>query len=86
MDGIPQLGNETAGPSPLLVSIREAAATLNVGRTTIYSLIDRGEIVPVHVGRCLRFRPEDLRAFVDRLANGSSKAERSDTQGRPQPA
>ncbi|MGA9278332.1 helix-turn-helix domain-containing protein [Ilumatobacter sp.] len=52
---------------PLLVSAKEAAALLGIGRTMLYELISRGELVPVHIRRCDRFRVRELESFVDRL-------------------
>ena len=54
---------------PLLVSAKEAAALLGIGRTMLYELIGRGELVPVHIGRCVRFRVRELESFVDRLVS-----------------
>jgi len=53
--------------------MREAAAMLSIGRSTLYDLIDRGDLVPIRIGRCVRFRPEDLRAFIDRLSDGEAR-------------
>jgi hypothetical protein len=39
---------------PLLVSAKEAAALLGIGRTMLYELIGRRDLVPVHIGRCVR--------------------------------
>jgi excisionase family DNA binding protein len=71
----------TTGPSasrhsqaavPLLVTAAEAAATLGVGRTKLYELINRGELRPVHIGRSLRVPVAELERFVDTLrASGS---------------
>ncbi len=60
-----------------LLTPSEAANALRVSRTTLYTLVQRGELIAVHIGRSLRFRPEDLRACVERLAAGLS----ADPQG-----
>ena len=52
---------------PLLVSVKQAVALLGVSRTMIYELIYRGEIQPLHTGRCVRFRRQELDDFVVRL-------------------
>jgi excisionase family DNA binding protein len=54
-------------PRPLLVSVNEAAGFLGVGRTTIYELVNRGELRPVHIGRALRFPFTELERFVEAL-------------------
>ena len=49
---------------PLLVTPVQAAAMLNVGRTTIYYLARDGAITPVRIGRSTRYAVEDLEAYV----------------------
>ena len=57
----------TVGPDPLLLTIREAAALLSVGRTTVYELIAEGELETVHIGRSVRVPADAARSFVARL-------------------
>jgi excisionase family DNA binding protein len=52
---------------PLLVTIREAAALLRLGRSTLYELIACGEIKVVRIGRSVRVPTAALDAFVARL-------------------
>jgi excisionase family DNA binding protein len=59
----------------LLVSAKEAAALLGIGRTMLYELIGRGELVPVHIGRCVRFKVRELESFVDRLVSDTNGTE-----------
>jgi excisionase family DNA binding protein len=54
-------------PPPLLVTVVDAAAILGVGRTTLYQLINRGELRPVHIGRSLRVPVAELEHFVEAL-------------------
>jgi excisionase family DNA binding protein len=58
----------------LLVTAEEAARRLSLGRTTVYDLISRGELVSVQVGRCRRVPVSELRAFVDKLIFPESAA------------
>ena len=59
--------NTESPDSPrLLVSIPAAAHLLSVGRSTIYELIWRGELVPIKIGRCVRIRRSDLEDYVTR--------------------
>lgn len=51
----------------LLVTVREAAALLGVGRTTAYELIARGELDVVHIGRATRVPVASLEDYVERL-------------------
>jgi excisionase family DNA binding protein len=50
----------------LLMTIRDAALALGLGRSTVYELIGRGELEVVHVGRSARIPVDALRRFVDR--------------------
>jgi len=54
-------------PRPLLVNVKQAAELLGIGRSMIYNLIDQGEIIPIHIGRCVRFRTQDLDDYVTKL-------------------
>ncbi len=38
---------------------------LAVGRTTMYDLVGKGHLPTVRIGRCTRFRPEDLEDFIE---------------------
>ena len=48
-----------------LLNYKQAGAYLNVGRSTMYDLVGRGELQVVKIGRCSRFRPQDLRDFIE---------------------
>ena len=62
---------EPASPcEPLLLTVVEAAAMLGVGRTTMYELLARGDLVAVRIGRARRVRIVDLQLFVEQLADG----------------
>ena len=51
--------------TPPLLSLEDAAAVLNVGRTTIYRLVREGSLATVTIGRTRRVRPADLDRFID---------------------
>jgi hypothetical protein len=52
-----------------LVSITETRHVLgDIGHTTVYELIKRGEIVKVNIGRRGFVTSESLEAYVDRLS------------------
>jgi excisionase family DNA binding protein len=56
-----------------LVPIPEARQVLGgIGHSTIYEMIDRGEITRVHVGRRALITSESLAAYIDRLARASA--------------
>ncbi len=50
----------------LLLTVREAAVVLAIGRTTLYQLIADGQVRTVHIGRAVRVPVAELEAFVDR--------------------
>ena len=52
---------------PLLLTIKEAAALIGIGRTTLYRLMDAGEIHSVHVGTSRRIPVAAAYGFVERL-------------------
>lgn len=57
-------GNRT--PQVRLVSIETATKLLGIGRTTVYDLINRGELRSTKIGRRTLLAVEDIDAFVDR--------------------
>lgn len=52
-------------PAPLLVDAIAAATMLDISKRLLWSLTNCGDIPSVRVGRLVRYRPEDLRAFVE---------------------
>jgi len=58
----------------LLLSARQAAQLLGIGRTTLYELIKLGAVTPVHIGRCVRFSVTELEQYVERLVAGTAAA------------
>jgi excisionase family DNA binding protein len=57
----------TIGPQqPLLVTADEAARILGIGRTSVYRLMQTGDLRPVKLGdlRATRFRRRDVLALI----------------------
>ena len=54
----------------LLVSVRDAAAALSIGRDTTYQLVREGRIRAVRVNRRVLIPRTELAAFVEREARG----------------
>ena len=52
---------------PLLLTVKEAADVLGIGRSTAYELISEGRIETVHIGRSCRVPREALDTFVSSL-------------------
>jgi len=50
-----------------LLTAVEAANTLRISRSALYSLVQRGDIIAVHIGRALRFRSQDIQAYIHGL-------------------
>jgi excisionase family DNA binding protein len=53
---------------PLLLTVKEAAAMIGVGRTTLYRLMDSGEIASVHVRSSRRIPLLSAHEFVEQLS------------------
>lgn len=49
---------------PLLVNIERAAEILAISRTSVYQLVWRDELVPIRIGRSVRFSIAQLEDFV----------------------
>ena len=52
---------------PLLLTEPQAAKSLGVSAKTMSRLRANGEIEAIQIGRSVRYRPEALRALVERL-------------------
>jgi excisionase family DNA binding protein len=69
--------NDTAMPQvePLLVRVEEAARILSLSRSTIYELLDRGELPSVRCGAARRIPLAALHIWVEQqLAHDSMGA------------
>lgn len=55
------------GTTKLLLTIPQVAVALSLGRSTVYELVQRGELPVVHIGRAVRIRSEDLTRFTQEL-------------------
>ena len=71
MTAIHRATNDTALDlhRPLLVDVSKAAAILAISRSSICQLIWSEQLIPVRIGRSVRFSIEQLEQFViDRIA------------------
>jgi len=59
--------NEPA-PFNFLWTPDQAAEQLAVSLRTLWSLTAGGELPAVRIRRCVRYRPADVQAYIDRLA------------------
>ena len=55
---------------PLLLTVKQAADLMGVGRTTLYELMDGGEVYSVHRGASRRVPLWAVYDYVDRLCEG----------------
>ena len=62
---------ETAPPSSrtLLVTVVQAAEILSLSRSSIYQLIWSDQLVPIRIGRSVRFSVDQLERFVAERAS-----------------
>ena len=58
-----------------LLNAQEVAAALNMGLSTVYMLVERGELPSIRIGRSVRIRPEDLENFIESKAQRRASIE-----------
>ena len=51
-------------PEKRLLSVKEVAAYLSISRSTVYVMMERGDLSSVKFGRCRRFWLEDVERLV----------------------
>jgi len=56
-----------------LLNAQDVAVALNMGLSTVYMLVERGELPSIRIGRSVRIRLDDLEKFIE------SKAQRPAT-------
>ncbi len=80
---------ERDSEQPILVSVRDASATLGIGRDSCYELVRAGRLRHVAVGRRLLIPRSELEAFVEReiAGGGDHMSQTAPGDGRgPRPA
>jgi excisionase family DNA binding protein len=60
----------TTGPTPGLLTSKEAAQLLGVSARTVWGFTARGEIPVVRIGRAVRYDPKDIVDFIERNKGG----------------
>ncbi len=58
----------------LLLREPEACNLLGISRTALRGLMAQGAIIPVHIGRSIRFPMADVEALVERLRIEAAEA------------
>lgn len=61
----------TAARRPLLLTVQQAAEMIGVGRSTLYRIMDRGEIQSVHLGASRRIPLSAAYDFVEQLIDST---------------
>ena len=65
--------NVTAtGITPLLLTVKQAAVALGLGRTTTYELVMRGHLSSVKVGRRRLVLRDGIQRFIDELVRAQA--------------
>lgn len=54
-------------PTPLLLTVEEAARLLGIGRTTAFALVKSGELESIPLGRLRRIPAECVTEYINRL-------------------
>lgn len=55
-----------------LLTSRETAGYLRISTRTLYTLTASGQLPAIRIGRAVRYRPADLAAYIERLAQGGA--------------
>jgi excisionase family DNA binding protein len=63
---------QTQPTAPRLLSVKEAAAFMQVCERTLWGWTDRGELPAVRFGRVKRYVLADLEAFIARQKTGTT--------------
>lgn len=62
----------STGEQPLLLTLEDAGAVLSVGRSTVYSLINAGELRSVLIGRQRRVSMVAIQQYIAKLEERAS--------------
>ena len=58
-----------------LLNAQDVATALNMGLSTVYLLVERGELPSIRIGRSVRIRLEDLEKFIESKAQRQAAVE-----------
>ena len=64
LEARPERADEEDGEAGPLLNVRDVAERLRLPRSSVYMLIQRGELPVVRFGKALRVLPQDLEAYV----------------------
>ncbi len=63
--------NENQTIIPLLLTPREAAKALNICERTLYAVTKAGGLPAVRIGRCVRYDPDALKAWIKKSSENT---------------
>jgi predicted DNA-binding transcriptional regulator AlpA len=63
----PQPIPKSASLSPELLTVSEVAELLAISPRLVWLLAEQGQLLPVHIRRCTRWRRADVLSYIDRL-------------------
>lgn len=64
-------------PRPLLVDVTKTATILAISRSSVYQLIWDEQLIPIRIGRSVRFSIAQLEQFVaDRTSHRGTRSDR----------
>ena len=66
-----------------LLTAMETASILSISRSALYVLVQNGDITAVHIGRMIRFRAQDIQAYIDSLAAPADDTDSSEPSRPP---
>lgn len=77
---------ESVAPGRALITIKEAEKILSMGKTKIYDLSDKGEILMLREPHMSRIDVPSLDEYLGRLRKSAISRNRPDNPGRPNDA
>ena len=69
------------GTPRVMLTAEQAAAALNIGRTSVYALIKSGELRSLLIGRLRRIPLDEIQAYTARLTTQQHPVEDSEPRG-----
>ena len=67
------MSNTIQAAQQLSYTVKQAATVLGVGRTTLYSLIQTGDLTPIKLRQRTLLRHDDLVAMLERMHSANSQ-------------
>ena len=59
---------------PILLRVDDAAVAMGIGRTTLYGLLARREIIPIYIGRRVLVPADEIRGWVEMQRQAAREA------------